>query len=216
MATPVDDTACDERDEGTARLLASGDPEGLRRLLADHAGTVLAMLARDFSGRLDRQQIEDALAEAVIRAWRAGARYEPMAPSPGAWLYVIARNRARSLLEPRPTPELVYVASLDDQPAPAGPTAPDEHAIANAGALAADVERCMEKLSDQQRAVLRADLAHGGIAPAGMLAAALHTTRSAIYVARHFGRRALRDALRRCGHAFGVRDRLGEPTRPHS
>ena len=94
-----------------------------------------------------------------------------MAPSPGAWLYVIARNRARSLLEPRRTPELVYVASLDDQPAPAGPTAPDEHAIANSGALAADVERCMETLSDQQRAVLRADLAHGGIAPAGLPAA---------------------------------------------
>jgi DNA-directed RNA polymerase specialized sigma24 family protein len=216
MATPVEDTTCDERDEETARLLAIGDQEGLRRLLADHAGAVLAMLARDFTGLLDGQQLEDALAEAVVRAWRAGVRYEPISPSPGAWLYVIARNRARSLLEPRRAPELVYVASLDDQPAPSGPTAPDEHAIANSGVLAADVERCMETLSDQQRAVLRADLAHGGIAPAGMLAAALNTTRSAIYVARHFGRRALRDALRRCGHAFGLRDRLGDPTRPFS
>jgi CO/xanthine dehydrogenase Mo-binding subunit len=153
-------------------------------------------------------------AEYIDDLYRAGMLHAAILGSPHAHAKILSYDVSEAMA----APGVVAVLTGDDVPADGrmGAFIKDEHAIANAGALAADVERCMETLSDQQRAVLRADLAHGGIAPAGMLAAALHTTRSAIYVARHFGRRALRDALRRCGHAFGVRDRLGEPTRPHS
>ena len=217
MPIPVVDLPSDERDAETARLLASGDPDGLRRLLADHAGSVLALLTRDFAGVLDRQKLEDALAEAVVRAWRAGVRYEALQRSPGAWLYVIARNRARSqVVEEQRKLDLVFVGDLDDQPAPTVAASPEQQVAANLSRLGDDVARCLDGLSDQQRAVLRADLDHGGAAPAGPPAAALHTTRSAIYVARHFGRRALREALRRCGYAFGERERLAEHHRSHS
>jgi DNA-directed RNA polymerase specialized sigma24 family protein len=213
---PVVDKPSDERDAETVRLLASGDPDGLRRLLSDHAGSVLAVLAREFAGMLDRQQLEDALAEAVIRTWRAGIQAEVLPLAPGAWLYVIARNRARSLVDDRRRLEVVFVDDLDERPAIAPASSPELAVAADPDRLRDDMRRCLEGLPDNQRAVLAADLDVGGVAPAGPLAAALHTTRSAIYVARHFGRRALREALRRCGYAFDERARIAVGHRSHS
>jgi RNA polymerase sigma factor (sigma-70 family) len=210
MQDPSEKTSTEERDAATAAMLARGEPEGLRRLLIDHGGAVLAVLAREFAGVLDRQALEDALAEAVVRTWRAGGRYDPRAVMPSAWLYVVARNRALSHAEERRNAGLVYRGDLDDQPAPAAAAATEEVADGDdqrAGRFAVAMAQCLELLSDLQRAVLRADLAHGGSAPARVLAQALNTTRSAIYVARHFGRRAMREALRRCGYTMRGRER---------
>jgi len=44
----------DKRDRRTLRLLADGDPNGLRRLLRDHGGTVRARLQVDFGKVFDQ------------------------------------------------------------------------------------------------------------------------------------------------------------------
>lgn len=210
MVNPVDETVRERRDAETASLLARGDPEGLRRLLADHAGAVLAVLESEFLGQLDRQMLEDALADALIRTWRAGASYDERWISPAAWLYVVARNRASSLAEEQRRLELVYRGDLDEEPSlDASPVTAAIAAEAEVAStrFAATLAQCMECLSNQQRAVLQADLAHGGAVSASALAEALQTTRTAIYVARHFGRRALRDALQRLGYTLHARDR---------
>ena len=84
----------------TARLLAAGDPDGLRRLLVDHGGRVRGALQRAFADALDASSIDEALSQASQRAWRAGARFDPARGSLRAWFYVIALNCARRLLAP--------------------------------------------------------------------------------------------------------------------
>ena len=76
-----------------------------------------------------------------------------------------------------------------------------------------DVRACMKELTQQQRTILLADLAAGGMAPAWRLAEEMHTSRNTIYVARNAGRKAIRAALLRRGHVLGYGTAWASPTR---
>lgn len=191
-----------DRDPETIRLLMSGDPDALRRLLRDHGGTVLAKLRRDFNKVLDQQEIEDALSRASLRVWRAGKSYDPARGSLATWLYVISRNCARRVLEiKRRDSALTFVDNLDS-----GcnlPTTLDSDPARKHDRFAEDVRGCIESLPPQQRAVLLADLAAGGTADTEILAEQLGTSRNSVYVSRNNGRKALRNALMALGHDLG-------------
>lgn len=190
-----------DRDAQTAQLLRSGDPDALRRLLADHGGTVLGRLKRDFDKVLDQQEIEDALSRASLRVWRAGKSYDPTRGSLAAWLYVISRNCARRVLQlKRRDAGYAYLDELDSSVAVAPSLADADDAEVPVDRLAADVSFCIESLPPQQRAVLLADLAAGGAADTEVLADQLGTSRNSIYVSRNNGRKALRAALLALGH----------------
>jgi RNA polymerase sigma-70 factor (ECF subfamily) len=194
-----------DRDQETARLLMRGDHEGLRRLLVDHAGKVLALLRKEFLRVLDFQEIEDAVAQASTRAWRSGSRFDPSRGSLGAWFFTIARNCARRVLETKGRhATLSLVEDLDSTAtavaARADDAAPDRAMAADS--FLADVRRCIEALAPQQRAVLMADFAAGGMASNDELATQLGTTKNSIYVSRNNGRRNLRAAMAKLGHTF--------------
>jgi RNA polymerase sigma-70 factor (ECF subfamily) len=184
-------------DATTARLLAAGDPDGLRRLLLDHGARVRGALQRAFADALDASSIDEALSQASQRAWRSGARFDPARGSLRAWFYVIALNCARRLLEcRRRQTSLAFVDDLDN----AGARAPQRPPEPAPRPSFDQLYRCIDALPPQQRAVILADLRADGTARTDDLAHQLGTTPNAIYVARANGRKALRRALEALGH----------------
>ena len=174
-------------------------------MLADHGGRVAALLRQEFRSILDSHEVEDALSQAAVRVWRAAVSYDPCRGTLGAWLFVIAQNCARHSIEAKQRhARLKFVADLDGMPAPSdgavfvpqrrGPGSKPPRKLLRA------MWRCIDDLAPQQRAVLRADFAAGGIAPAAQLAAELQTTRNSIYVSRNNGLKALRAAMQDLGH----------------
>lgn len=194
-----------DRDLETTRLLQRGDAEGLRRLLVDHGGKVLGLLRKEFTKVLDLQEIDDAVSQASVRAWRSSNRYDPERGTLGAWLYVIARNCARRMLEAKR--RHVTLTLLDDLDSTASsiaaaPEAGEREPDVPRDRFLQDVKQCIDALPPQQRAVLLADLAAGGSAPTDLLAETLKTTRNSVYVSRNNGRKALRAAMKELGHTF--------------
>ncbi|MBL8738264.1 MAG: sigma-70 family RNA polymerase sigma factor [Planctomycetes bacterium] len=201
------------RDAETARLLNLGQTDGLRRLLADHAGRVLALLRQDFAGVLNLADVEDALSEAVVIAWRRGERYEPSRGGIGTWLFAIARNCARRMVRASLDGVVQCVPDVDRCPPLAAAASvhelgQQERQVMAKEALAA-VQECLGELEPRQQAVMAADLTQGGAASADDLAEALQISRNAVYVARNGARRAMHLALLRRGHE--VPSGAGEP-----
>jgi len=184
-----------ERDRETARLLWARDPEGLRRLIGDHAGRIRNALRKEFGKMLDPLELDEALNQASFRAFHAGGRYDAArAPLP-AWFHVVARNCARRILDcKRSRAMLTLIEDLASAPS-ATPAADDGAELARRQAFADEVHRCIDLLPPQQRSVILADLAAGGTADTEGLARDLATTRNSIYVSRTNGRKALRMAI---------------------
>jgi RNA polymerase sigma factor (sigma-70 family) len=168
----------------------------------------MGLLRKEFTKVLDLQEIEDAVSQASVRVWRSGSRYDPERGSLGAWMYVIARNCARRMLEAkRRHAALSFVDDLDSATASSSEAAvvAEDPAVPKDRFLQ-DVRACIADLPPQQRAVLLADFSAGGAAPAETLAAQLGTSRNSIYVSRTNGRKALRAAMVKLGHSFNPED----------
>lgn len=170
--------------------------EGLRRLLCDHAGRVLTLLAQDFAGLLDQNRLEEAIGEALFLAWQGGERYHPERGSVRAWLFAIARNRARKMVARLSRDEVEFVADIDQ----AATHESAGEATTMAKETLAAMQVCLEQLAPRQRDVLLADLASDGQASTGDLASQMNISRNAVYQARRDGRLALRSALKRRGY----------------
>ncbi|MBZ0151996.1 MAG: hypothetical protein K8J09_10740, partial [Planctomycetes bacterium] len=194
--TPFDQSA---RDAVTLSLLHAGDPEGLDRLLADHGGVVLASLRQRFAEELDEGDLEEALTRASAIAWGAGGRHGG-SESLRAWFSLLAHNCAQAMSRERRRDPMVYLADLDVAPAPGHGNSSEDDASNARSSLLLDVHKCLQELTDQQQAVLRADLEHGGRAPAERLAQELACSLDAVYAARTRGRRRLCQLLERLGH----------------
>jgi RNA polymerase sigma-70 factor (ECF subfamily) len=115
-------------DELIARL-AGGDDGALRELFKRHA-PILAVRLRAV---LPPSDVEDALQETFLAAWKGAGGYQPQGPAGGskggAWLWGIARRQAMLLLRRRgpahaPLPDLLTLGAA----APPGPPAPDDPA----------------------------------------------------------------------------------------
>lgn len=173
--------------------------EGLRRLLQDHAERVLTLLVQDFAGLLDQPRLEEAIGEALFLAWQGGDRYHPDRGTVRAWLFAIARNRARKMVARLSRDEVEFVADLEQAAAATARPAAEEASTMAKETLAA-MRACLELLAPRQRAVLHADLANGGQASTDDLASQMNISRNAVYQARRDGRLALRSELKRRGH----------------
>lgn len=182
-------------DERAVRLMQAGNPDGLHLLLAEHGGEVKCLLQKEFGKMLDALQIDDAVNQASLRAWKSAARFDPAKGSLRSWFYVIARNCARRVLEMRlDETGFTYVDDLDAiAPTRKGKAKPPSRFVL-------DLRRCIDGLSRMQREVVMADLAAGGTAAAEHLAAELNTSTNSIYVTRTTARKALRRALEALGH----------------
>ncbi|MBL8732003.1 MAG: hypothetical protein JNN13_06510 [Planctomycetes bacterium] len=194
--SPFDQSA---RDAVTLSLLHAGDPVGLDRLLADHGGVVLASLRQRFAEELDEGDLEEVLTRASAIAWGAGGRHGG-SEALRAWFSLLAHNCAQAMSRERRRDPMVYLADLDVASAPGHRSTSDDDSTSARSSLLLDVHKCLQELTDQQQAVLRADLEHGGRAPAERLAQELACSLDAVYAARTRGRRRLCQLLEGLGH----------------
>lgn len=186
-----------ERDTETIRLLASDDPDGLRRMLLDHGGCLRDQLRHDFGQVFDASTLDEVMSLATIRAWTHRRRFDPRLGTLRAWLMVIARHCALRLLRSRRRPGLRFLSEMDEPPEP---LSHDEEPGAERLPLLADLHTGIFRLSDLRRAVILADIEAGGTAPAAEIARRLNTTISSVYQARRQARVQLVQDLLARGH----------------
>lgn len=65
------------------------DPISVEELHAAYGGALFVYAVRRLG---DREAAEEVVQDTLLRAWRAGDRYDPERGSMGAWLFGIARN----------------------------------------------------------------------------------------------------------------------------
>ena len=209
-----------DRDAETASLLLASDPEGLRRLVDDHASRVRSTLRADLKKLLDHSEIDDALSQATHRVWRARPRIDLRRGTLRAWYYAIARNCALRILEGKRGPNaLRFVENLDSaawlgETREVGSSLGESPRGESRGELIRALHRAISELPIQQRAVILADLAAGGLAQTEHLEQQLQTTRNAIYVARATARKALRTRLAAQGYPAAGDQPTGRRTMP--
>ena len=170
-------------DAALLRRIAAGDRRAAEAL-------ALRWLPRLYRAALpllgDPAEAEDVAQEAMLRAWRQAARFDPRRGAAMAWGYRIAVNLAidrRRAAARRPTtlPEALADAAPDAEAA----LALRQRVTALVAAVAA--------LPARQRAALA--LAYGHDATGAVAARALHTTPRALEGLLHRARRALRERL---------------------
>ena len=174
-------------------------------------------MRQDFVGVLNLSDIEDALSQAVVIAWRRGERYEPSRGSIATWLFAMARNCARRMVRASLEGPVQCVADVDCLPPAVAAGSLHEAGLQERLLMAkealAALHECLGALEPRQQAVMAADLTHGGAASADDLAEALQISRNAVYVARNGARRAMHQALVRRGHELpdGYGESEGRP-----
>ena len=142
--------------------MEDGDPAAA--LLADIASgsrTAFDALYRATSAKLfgiclnflpDRGEAEDLLQEIYANIWRKAAQFDAERASSGAWLAMIARNKAIDRL--RTSPARHRHRPIDDaaEIPDSGPS-PLQYAEASADRVLLDA--CMDKLDDHRRTLIR-------------------------------------------------------------
>lgn len=203
----------DKRDRRTLRLLADGDPNGLRRLLRDHGGTVRARLQVDFGKVFDASTLDEVMNLTMIRAWTHRRRIDPALGSLRAWITVVARHCALRMLRARQRLGLRFLEEIDGyEPATAAAV---QHELDHRQLLA-DLYASIFLLPDVQRAVILADLDADSDTSASQIAAQLQISLGSVYRARSEARQTLLESLRKRGHEISRRiTRAGvDPTSP--
>src|SRR5260221_13157417 len=77
---------------------ALSDERDVREAYAAHAGELYGFAVRSLG---DSGLAEEAVQETFLRAWRAGARFDPQIGSLRTWLFRILRNGGIHLAPPR-------------------------------------------------------------------------------------------------------------------
>src|SRR4051812_31668422 len=152
-------------DAEMVRIAQGGDKAGFERLVAGHRRELYAHCYRMLGSAADA---EDALQDALLRAWRALPRFEGRS-SLRSWLYRIATNACLRALERRPPRVLPidYGPAADPHDAPAQPLVesvwiepyPDDQLPVEAGyeqreAVELAFIAALQHLPARQRAVL--------------------------------------------------------------
>jgi RNA polymerase sigma-70 factor, ECF subfamily len=163
---------------------ALSDERDVREAYAAHAGELYGFAIRSLG---DAGLAEEAVQETFLRAWRAGARFDPQIGSLRTWLFAILRNvvidlgRARSSRPP--------VAEGGIEPA----VEPFEEAL-----LSWQVEEAMRRIGEQHRRVLVETYYRGR--PYAEVAAELGVPEGTVKSRVYYGLRALRVALEEIGY----------------
>ncbi|HKX75027.1 MAG TPA: sigma-70 family RNA polymerase sigma factor [Acidimicrobiia bacterium] len=137
----------------TMRRLASGDPEALRSLYDAYGRAVFTVCLRSLG---DRTLAEDATQQTFIQAWRAAATFD-QERDPAPWLYAIARRAAVDTYrrERRHRQPLTLEERGEDRDIAVLP--PSFEGMWEAW----EVRLAVDRLSDEEQAVVRATFFHG-------------------------------------------------------
>lgn len=170
--------------------------EQLREFLSEEGGTLQHLARKHYGHLLTDWEIEDAVGDAIVCAWRSGLNYRPKKGDPLVWIWAITRNCATKILQNRSKYITLLVEEADlDLPEPLPQVLSSQQRR-----LIRDVRECIDALPALQRAVMRADLRSGDVCPVAELAQELQCAKGSIFVARCKGRKALVAALAELGH----------------
>ncbi len=133
-----------ETEKELVDMVLAGRTEAFEPLVAPHRGPLLALASRLTK---DRQEALEVVQEALLRAYRSLARYDPARPFRN-WLYQIAANEARD----RYRKKVRERASFEEAAAMA-PAADDPEAGQDRREIAEGVRRAMAALSPREREV---------------------------------------------------------------
>jgi RNA polymerase sigma-70 factor (ECF subfamily) len=138
--------------EGLVAAARAGDERAFVELTAPHR-RVLHIHCYRLLGSL--HDADDAMQEALLRAWKGIGRYEPRAPV-RAWLYRIATNVCLRMLERRARERAISVdAHLEPYPDPVAPAASEPPACVESDeAVGLAFIAAMRLLPPKQRVVL--------------------------------------------------------------
>lgn len=140
-------------DEDLSSLIeatASGDRKAFRTLYDKTAPLLFATCIRLMR---DRDAAQDVLQEAMVRIWSKAHLFDASKGNALAWMTVVTRNCALSRIAAAPPPS----ASLDE----AGVFAAIEASSSEDPSTAADLRRCLEKLSDRYKTCVTLIYLHG-------------------------------------------------------
>ncbi len=163
------------------------DSATVEELQAAYGGALFVYAMRRLG---DREAAEEVVQDTLVRAWRAGDRYDPSRGSLGTWLFAIARNLVTDRYRRHAVrPHEVRTVEEDDEPLTDG-----------------DVERAIETwqiadglagLSSEHREaiVLVHYRGHTVVEAAELLGVPVGTVKSRVF----YGLRALRLALEEAG-----------------
>ena len=84
-------------DHALATLLAQRDPAALEQLY-QHRRSLEAVLYRRFGTQIAAEDRTDIVADTLLHAWHAAARYDPCLSSVKAWLIMLTTYQAREFL----------------------------------------------------------------------------------------------------------------------
>ncbi len=171
-------------DERIARW-RSGDFEAFLDLVRPHLASLRSYAAFYGLPPASLWDADDLAQEALLEAFRSGSRFDPARGELRAWLAGIVRNRVRRAWQEaereRSRHELLRAAAPPEPPRELPSAAPVEA-----------VRRCVEKLPEPGSRIVLAHYAEG--LSGAEIAGRLRMSVSAVYVALH----RLRRALRRC------------------
>jgi RNA polymerase sigma-70 factor, ECF subfamily len=163
---------------------ALADERDVREAYAAHSGELYGFAVRSLG---DSGLAEEAVQETFLRAWRAGARYDPQLGSLRTWLFAILRNVIIDLGRARAArPKLAA-----EGPEPG-------HEPLEDVLLAWQVEEALRRIGDQHRLVLLETFYRGR--PYSEVAAELGVPEGTIKSRVYYGLRALRNALEELGY----------------
>ncbi len=147
---------------------------------------VWGFLKRQYGDRLRDPEIDEALNRTAFNLWRFADRFNPERGSLRSWIIRIAQNAAVSILRGESkhlAKDLEYDPSYD--PADASWEDDPTEAASKSQCQAEQLDEIIRNhLTGNEQTVAEADLAAGGTADAGRLAALLGTSKNAIYVTR--------------------------------
>lgn len=185
-ATRVPDDPAAMDDESLVIRMMDGDEEALREFLRDNLQPVRDVLRSTYGSTVQSNEIDEAINLAALKLWESASDYDTSKGTLRAWFYAqsavidILRREKRYRTRNRP-----YGPEHEGRDNPPH-SADDEPLTKDEQRRARDLDYVIEKkLVGLQQAIIKADLAAGGLADAGRLAEIYETTKESIYVSRH-------------------------------
>ncbi len=156
----------------------------VREAYAAHAGELYGFAVRSLG---DSGLAEEAVQETFLRAWRAGARFDPQIGSLRTWLFAILRNVVIDLGRSRAARPSVAEGGIEPS------VEPLDDAL-----LAWQVEEAMRRIGEQHRHVLVETYYRGR--PYAEVAEDLGVPEGTVKSRVYYGLRALRVVLEEMGY----------------
>jgi RNA polymerase sigma-70 factor, ECF subfamily len=141
--------------EALLSQVALGNREAFEALYRETASRLFGICLRVLS---ERSEAEDALQDVFTTVWRKAAQFDVARASATAWLSMIARSksidRLRALPARKAQADLELAQNLEDP----GASPPQQ---AQAATDRMQLERCLDQLEPQRRALIRAAFFEG-------------------------------------------------------